>query len=75
MAEEVQERRQRGRPRNNQSPGDGGSVQSLERAIALLRVIADADESIPFRLPGDAARSTEDARRSAGWSRTHSHII
>jgi IclR family transcriptional regulator, acetate operon repressor len=43
MAEEVQERRQRGRPRNAQSPGDTGSVQSLERAIALLRVIADAD--------------------------------
>ena len=43
MAEEVQERRQRGRPRNAQSPGDSGSVQSLERAIALLRVIADAD--------------------------------
>ncbi|MCZ8273443.1 MAG: IclR family transcriptional regulator [Microcystis sp. LE19-4.1E] len=40
---ELAERRMRGRPRTALSAQDAGSVQSLERAIAVLRVLADAD--------------------------------
>lgn len=40
---EVAERRMRGRPRMASSAQDAGSVQSLERAITVLRVLADAD--------------------------------
>lgn len=40
---EVTERRMRGRPRLADTAADGGAVQSLERAIAILRIIADAD--------------------------------
>jgi IclR family acetate operon transcriptional repressor len=40
---DMTERRMRGRPRTNASAQDAGSVQSLERAIAVLRTIAEAD--------------------------------
>lgn len=39
----VQQKRLRGRPRLAQSPADAGSVQTLDRAIALMRHVADAD--------------------------------
>jgi IclR family transcriptional regulator, acetate operon repressor len=39
----TSEKRQRGRPRNIRSADDGASVQSLDRAIQLLRLVADAD--------------------------------
>lgn len=40
---EVTERRMRGRPRLADPAVDGGAVQSLERAIVILRTVADAD--------------------------------
>jgi IclR family transcriptional regulator, acetate operon repressor len=40
---EIAERRLRGRPRSAAPGQDGGAVQSLERAIAILRTVADAD--------------------------------
>jgi IclR family transcriptional regulator, acetate operon repressor len=40
---EIAERRLRGRPRSTTPGQDGGAVQSLERAIAILRTVADAD--------------------------------
>lgn len=40
---EVTERRMRGRPRLAESAPDGGAVQSLERAITILRLLAQAD--------------------------------
>lgn len=40
---ELAERRTRGRPRMALSAQDAGSVQSLERAITVLRVVAEAD--------------------------------
>ncbi len=40
---ELTERRMRGRPRTTSSAQDAGSVQSLGRAIAVLRAVAEAD--------------------------------
>jgi IclR family transcriptional regulator, acetate operon repressor len=40
---EIAERRMRGRPRSVISGQDGGAVQSLERAIVILRTVADAE--------------------------------
>jgi IclR family acetate operon transcriptional repressor len=39
----MDEKRQRGRPRLATGPDDMGSVQSLDRAIALLTIVAAAD--------------------------------
>ncbi len=43
MTEQATERRMRGRPRSINAAADSGSVQSLERAISVLRIVADAD--------------------------------
>lgn len=40
---EIIERRQRGRPRVIRPPEDSVSVQSLDRAVQLLRLLADGD--------------------------------
>ncbi|MGL4240190.1 MAG: HTH-type transcriptional regulator BhcR [Beijerinckiaceae bacterium] len=40
---ENPERRMRGRPRSARPAQEAGAVQSLERAIAVLRTVADAD--------------------------------
>lgn len=40
---EITERRQRGRPRSNDPAHEQGGVQSLERAIVVLKTVADAD--------------------------------
>jgi len=42
MAVELRERRGRGRPRTTPE-GSAGAVQSLDRALALLRLVAEAD--------------------------------
>jgi IclR family transcriptional regulator, acetate operon repressor len=43
MVDQPVERRMRGRPRSTGPAQDSSAVQSLERAIAVLRVVADAD--------------------------------
>jgi IclR family transcriptional regulator, acetate operon repressor len=40
---DITEKRQRGRPRSIRPAEDAASVQSLDRAIQLLRLVADAD--------------------------------
>ncbi len=40
---EVAEKRQRGRPRSVRADADNASVQSLDRAVQLLRLVADGD--------------------------------
>lgn len=39
----LPDKRRRGRPRNAPSPGDNASVQSLDRALALLALVAEQD--------------------------------
>ncbi len=40
---DVMEKRSRGRPRNIDGPAQGQSVQALDRAIGVLRVVSDGD--------------------------------
>jgi IclR family acetate operon transcriptional repressor len=40
---ETTEKRQRGRPRSFNGPAENSSVQSLDRALRILAIIADAD--------------------------------
>jgi len=40
---EVQEKRQRGRPRSFNAPGDAASVQALDRGLKILAIVADGD--------------------------------
>jgi IclR family acetate operon transcriptional repressor len=42
MKNNVEHSRKRGRPRSF-NPGKGGSIQALDRGLALLRVVAEAD--------------------------------
>jgi IclR family acetate operon transcriptional repressor len=42
-AVETTEKRQRGRPRSFNGPAENSSVQSLDRALRILAIIADAD--------------------------------
>ncbi len=57
---DVVERRLRGRPRSAQRGDDGGAVQSVDRAVALLRLIAASDGLSLSELArlGDVAPST-----------------
>jgi IclR family transcriptional regulator, acetate operon repressor len=43
MTEQALERRMRGRPRSISPSADHGAIQSLERAIMVLRVLAEGD--------------------------------
>jgi len=43
MLEPQRNRPRRGRPRNTESPAEVGAVQSLDRALSLLNIVADAN--------------------------------
>jgi IclR family transcriptional regulator, acetate operon repressor len=43
MTDDMPERRPRGRPRSMKPAAEAGTVQSLERGMALLRIVAAAD--------------------------------
>jgi IclR family acetate operon transcriptional repressor len=68
---EGSERRMRGRPRLAASQTDTGAVQSLERAIAILRIVADADGLSLTEIARLAALSPSTAYRMLATLQQH----
>jgi IclR family acetate operon transcriptional repressor len=63
MLDPQKSRPRRGRPRNAESPAEGGAVQSLDRALTLLNTVADANGLTLTEVAGAAALPASTAYR------------
>lgn len=70
----VQERRQRGRPRLADGPREGASVQSLDRAIALLELVADGNGLTLTQVSAAAGLAPSTAYRMLATLQQHGMV-
>jgi IclR family acetate operon transcriptional repressor len=74
MARTVELKRQRGRPPSVKSPQSASSVQSLDRALALLELIAAEDGLTLTELAQRAGVPPSTAHRILGTLQSHDYV-